>query len=74
MAVSESILSTLTLDFHAVLLAMPSDDSVQPPTALLIKLEQTCRALSYFVDHTSVDVIYRLQSLVMQVFLTSPLH
>ncbi|VDO12239.1 unnamed protein product [Rodentolepis nana] len=67
--VSESILCSLNIDFHAIFLAVPSDDLTSPSPALMLKLQQTCRSLSYFVDHTNADVIYRLQPLVMQMLL-----
>ncbi|VDL45037.1 unnamed protein product [Hymenolepis diminuta] len=69
LSVSESILSSLTIDFHAILLAVPSEDSTPLSSALMLKLQQTCHALSYFVDHTNVNVVYRLQPLVMEMIL-----
>ncbi|KAM7540484.1 hypothetical protein Aperf_G00000043647 [Anoplocephala perfoliata] len=65
-AMSEFIFSSLTIDFHAILLAVPSENATPPSSALMLKLQQTCSALSYFVDHTDPDVIHRLQPLVMQ--------
>nr|CDS31925.1 Tel2 interacting protein 1 [Hymenolepis microstoma] len=67
--VSEPILCSLNIDFHAIFLAVSPDDSNPPSPALMLKLQQTCRSLSYFVDHANMNVICRLQPLVMQMLL-----
>ena len=63
-ASSEPILSTLILDFHGVLVSLPSEESTSPAVQ---KLEIACRALTYFVEHSNIEGIQRMQPLVMQV-------
>nr|CDS22759.1 Tel2 interacting protein 1 [Echinococcus granulosus] len=68
-AASEPILSSLTIDFHAVLLSIPSDNSAFSTSPLFIKLETACRALSYLVDNTTFEAIQRVQPVVMQMLI-----
>lgn len=68
-AASEPILSSLAIDFHSVLLSIPSDNSIFSTSPLFMKLDTACRALSYLVDNTTFEAIQRIQPAVMQVCL-----
>ncbi|VDK39952.1 unnamed protein product [Taenia asiatica] len=68
-AASEPILSSLAIDFHSVLLSVPSDNSTFSTSPLFMKLDTTCRALSYLVDNTTFEAIQRVQPAVMQMLI-----
>ena len=65
-AASEPILSTLIIDFHAVLISLPSNNLISTESMQFKRLETACRALTYFVEHSSLEAIHRMQPLVMQ--------
>ncbi|KAL5970159.1 hypothetical protein TSMEX_002165 [Taenia solium] len=68
-AASEPILSSLAIDFHSVLLSVPSDNSTFSTSPLFMKLDTACRALSYLVDNTTFEAIQRVQPAVMQMLI-----
>uniref|UniRef100_A0A5K3ET00 Non-specific serine/threonine protein kinase n=1 Tax=Mesocestoides corti TaxID=53468 RepID=A0A5K3ET00_MESCO len=68
-AASGPVLSSLTLDFHAVLLAAPQDNVTPMPREAASKLEAACSALSYFVEHANHEAIQRIRPLVMQMLM-----
>ncbi|VDM33613.1 unnamed protein product [Hydatigera taeniaeformis] len=68
-AAAEPILSSLTIDFHSVLLSIPSDNSTFSTSPLFKKLETACRALSYLVENTTFEAIQRVQPAVMQMLI-----